>query len=476
MNSIEQWTSRRAVRFHPQVVTLPHIHSRRAGYGQSVSHSLCRLTVHGGGDDGSLAVDLALPRDADVGLLVPSIVDLVGRDSDPAAVGRWRLVRIGGSPLDESMTLNENNVRDGDLLVLTARVAPALRSVTLDPYRTVADAIDGKNGPAPRILAVAALLCATGIGAAGLWWSGLTARGYGYLMTGALVAAAAAVGALAFRRANDALPCVALSVVAVVYAAVLGFLAVPAGPSAANALLAASAAFAMAIVLRRLTRCGTICLTTAATCAALTATTAASCVAWTVRVEAAGALLVVLSLAVLGLAARLSIMVAGLTPDVPEAGEAQVTLAHHTMTGLVAGSSAAAALGGVLVACGSLDGGGSHLSASLFTAVLGLVLLLRARTHAEMPRRIALGAGAMVSMAAAVAVVVISEPGHAHWVTLLLSAAASAAAFHWLQGYPVSPVVRRSVEVVEYLSLAAVLPLACWVVGLYGLVRGLSLS
>jgi hypothetical protein len=36
--------------------------------------------------------------------------------------------------------------------------------------------------------------------------------------------------------------------------------------------------------------------------------------------------------------------------------------------------------------------------------------------------------------------------------------------------------VRRSVEVVEYLSLAAVLPLACWVVGLYGLVRGLSLS
>lgn len=416
-----------------------------------------------------------MPRDADVGLLVPPIVDLVRRDADPAAVGRWRLARIGGSPLDESMTLNENNVRDGDLLVLTARETPALRWAALDPYHTVADAIDGKTAPAPRILAVAALLCATGIGAAGLWWSGLTARGYGHLISGALVAAAAAVGALALRRANDALPCVALSLVAVVYAAVLGFLAVPAGPSAANTLLAASAAFATAIVLLRLTRCGTPCLTTVATCAALTATTAAVCVAWTVPVGAAGALLVVLSLAVLGLAARLSIMVAGLTPDVPEACEAQVTLAHHTMTGLVAGSSAAAALGGVLVACGNLGSGGSHLSASLFTAVVGLVLALRARTHSELPRRIALGAGAMVNMAAVVAVVVIYEPGHAHWVTLL-STAAGSAGLGWLHGYPLSPVVRRSIEVAEYLSLAAVLPLACWVVGLYGLVRGLSLS
>ncbi len=162
-----------------------------------------------------MAVDLALPRNADVGLLVPSIVDLVRRDTAPAEVGRWRLARIGGSLLDESMTLNENNVRDGDLLVLTAGEAPALRWVSLDPYRTVADAIDSTHGPAPRIAAVAAMLCAAGIGAAALWWSGLITRGYGHLTTGALVAAAAAIGAIALRRAHDQLPCVALSVIAV---------------------------------------------------------------------------------------------------------------------------------------------------------------------------------------------------------------------------------------------------------------------
>jgi type VII secretion integral membrane protein EccD len=433
------------------------------------------LTIHGEGGDGSPAVDLALPRDADVGLLIPSIVDLVRRDADPAPVGRWRLARIGGSLLDESMTLNENNVRDGDFLVLSAGEAPALRRVWQDPHRMVADAIDNQRGPAPRIIAVAAMLCAAGIGAAALWWSGLTTRGHGHLVTGALVAAGTAVGAVAQRRAKDTLPCAALSVVAAAYAALVGFLAVPAGPSAANALLAATAALSTAIVLLRLTRCGTTCLTAVATCAALAAATEAIGVAWIIPVEAAGALLIVLSLTVLGLAARLSIMVAGLTPDLPAASEEQVALAHQTTTGLVIGSSAAAALGGVLVACGSLDGGCSPLSVSLLTAVVGLVLLLRARTHSEIPRQIALGAGAMVGVASALTVTVISAPGQAHWATLL-TAAVGAAALGWLHSYPVSPVLRRSVEVLEYLSLAAVLPLACWVVGLYGLVRGLSLA
>jgi hypothetical protein len=35
---------------------------------------------------------------------------------------------------------------------------------------------------------------------------------------------------------------------------------------------------------------------------------------------------------------------------------------------------------------------------------------------------------------------------------------------------------RRAVDVLEYVAVAAVLPLACWVGDLYGLVRGLSLS
>ena len=449
-----------------------------------MSHSLCRLTVQGGEDDGPIAVDLALPRNTDVGLLVPSIADLVHRDAAPAAARRWRLSRIGGFPLDESMTLNENNVRDGELLLLTAVEPPAPQWVAHDPCQTVAHVDDGSQTQTLRIIAVVALLCAAGIGATSLAWSGIVARAPGHIVAGALVSAAAAFGAVVVRRTQDPLPCVALSVIAVVYTAVVGFLSVPAGPSAANGLLAAAASFAIAVLLMRLTRCGTICLTAVASCAALAAATAAVCVVWTMPAEAAGAALAILSLAVLGLAARMSIAAAGLTPALPtvdetqapaDIGETQVALAHKTLIGLVAGSSASAALGSVLVTCGELNHGDSRLSASLLTAVVGLVLLLRARAHSDILRRIALGAGAMISIAAGLATAVISTPEQAHWMALL-SACAGAGALGLLLGLTVSPVVRRAIELLEYLALAAVLPLACWVAGLYGLVRGLSLT
>jgi type VII secretion integral membrane protein EccD len=437
-----------------------------------VSGSLCRLTIHGGEADESLAVDLALPRNAEVGLLLPSIVDLVHRDNAPAGARRWRLSPIGKAPLDESMTLDENHVRDGDLLLLTTIEASAPQRLPHDPCQTVAHVDDPDDAPALRIVAVVAWLCAAGTGAALLGWSGTLTHAPGHLMAGTLVATVATLGAAAARRSQDPLLAVALSVVAVGYAAAVGFVSVPAGPAAANVLLAAAAGFAMAILLLRLTRCSTASLTALACCSALSAATAASCVVWTVQVAAAGATLAVLSLAVLGAAARLSIAVSGLTPA--EVSEPQAILAHQTLTGLVAGSSVSAAVGAVLVGGGVLNDGGSRLSAILFTVVVGVVLLLRARTHCESSRRIALGAAAVIGIAAGLAVSAISAPAQAYWITLL-STAAGSAALGRLLGWAVNPVVRRAIELLEYAALAAVLPLACWVVGLYGLVRASSL-
>lgn len=39
-----------------------------------------------------------------------------------------------------------------------------------------------------------------------------------------------------------------------------------------------------------------------------------------------------------------------------------------------------------------------------------------------------------------------------------------------------SPIGRRSVELLEYLAFAVVVPLAVWLCGLYGAARGLNLS
>jgi type VII secretion integral membrane protein EccD len=449
-----------------------------------VSDSLCRLTVQGGEDHGSPAVDLALPRNADVGLLLPSIVDLVHPDSTAEAARRWRLSRIGGGPsLDESMTLSGNDVHDGELLLLTAVEPPAPRWAVHDPCHTVAHAGDGSRPQALPIIAVVACLFGAGIGAAALAWSGMITHAAGHVVTGALLAAGAAAGAVVVRRARpDSLPCVALSVIAVVYSAVVGYLSVPAGSAAANGLLAAAASFSMATLLLRLTGCGTLCLTAVACSTALVAAAAAVCLAWSLPAGAAGVALVVLSMGVLGVAARLSIAITGLTPRFPAADEgqtddvdeAQAAFAHRTLTGLVAGASSSAALGSVLVAWGELDND-SWLSSAVFTAVVGLALLLRARTHSAIQRRIVLTAGGMVSIAAGFAVVVVSTPAQAHWMTVV-AAAAGAGALCWLFGMTVNPVVRRVIKLLEYLALTAVIPLACWVVGLYELVRGLSLT
>jgi type VII secretion integral membrane protein EccD len=455
--------------------------------GWTVSDSLCRLTVQCGEDDGPTAVDVALPRNAHVGLLLPSIVDLVHGATTTEPV-RWRLSRVGGPPLDESMTLNENDVHDGELLLLTTMDPPAPYRVVGDPCHTVAGVATESGESAVRTVAAVVFLCAATIGAAVLVWSGVVTHATGHVITGGVVAAAAAIGAVVLQRAlPDPLPCVTLCVVAVVFTAAVGFLAVPAAPSAANLLLAAAAGLTMAILLLRVTRCGTVCLTAITTFNAMAASAAAGGVAWTLPQATTGAALAALSLGGLGVAARLSIALAGLTPVLPTADgpaddergsagidEARALLAHETLTGLVVGLSGSAALGAVFVALGGLHDGGSWLSAA-FSAVVALVVFLRVRTHADARRRIPLIAGGMISITAGLAVVVISIPGQANWVSLAATAVGGGA-LAWGLGVTASPVISRVAELLEYLALAAVVPLACWVGDLYGLVRGVSLT
>ena len=101
--------------------------------------------------------------------------------------------------------------------------------------------------------------------------------------------------------------------------------------------------------------------------------------------------------------------------------------------------------------------------------------MLRARTHMDVRRRTALIAGGMTATAAGVALVVVSAPAQANWICLLLVSSVALSALGGQLVATVNPLARRAVDVVEYLALAAVVPLACWVGGLYDLVRGLSL-
>jgi hypothetical protein len=71
-----------------------------------------------------------------------------------------------------------------------------------------------------------------------------------------------------------------------------------------------------------------------------------------------------------------------------------------------------------------------------------------------------------------------SVPQHGPWiaaVAAMLVAIAAYAGFVAPTTSP-SPVLRRSGELLECLTLVAIAPLACWICGLYNAVRGLDLT
>jgi type VII secretion integral membrane protein EccD len=426
---------------------------------------------------GPHTVDLALPSDAPVGVLLPSIVDLVGRGAIATDEGRrWHLSRIAQGPIDEMTSLHDNGVRDGELLLLTTTAMPAPAWVPDDPWRAVIDAADNRYAPT-RVTATAACAAATVPGACALVWSGIVTHATHNVVTAGVAAVAATIGAVAVRRARrDSTICVTLSVVAVVFAAIAGFLAVPGGPSTASSLLAAAVACSTSVLLLRVTRCGAICLNALATLAALTSAASACAVAWIWPVTTMGASLSTLSLATLGAAPRLSIAAARLATamsssgDLAEAEPAPLTpraiTAHHTLTGLVIGSAGATALGSAIMA--------SEPKGAVLAAVVGLVTMLRSRTHIGVLRRLALVVGGAAAIAASCAYFAVSTPAHASWIGLVSIAVGVSMLGGGFEAMA-NPLAHRAVEVLEYLALTAVVPLACWAGGLYDLIRGLSL-
>ena len=432
--------------------------------------SLCRLTVAACTDDTHRAVDLALPADIQIGQFLAQIVEVVYHDTlGPASDRDWRLSKLGDPPMDDSMTLNDNDVRDGEVLLLTMTEPAVAEWVDCDPCRAMAAGGTADDAPALRILPAMCSVLFAGFGVGALTWQAAHVR-TGHIVTGTCLAVGAAVGAAVVRRLRgDPLICVPLSLVAVLYAGAVGFLIVPPGPLAPGLLLASAATLSAATLLLRVTGCGRTCLTAIATLSALIAAISALGAMWRLELTAGGAGLVALSLAALGFAPRLSMLLSGTGPETPSIDDSTAALCHRTLTGLVVGSSLAAALGSVSVVIGDIRDAGAALRDTTFGAVVALVLLLRVRTHVDPARRVGLAAAAMLTATAGFAGIATAAPAHPYVVSAL-AATTGAAVLGFLATPSVSPLVMRSVEVVEYVALAAVVPMACWVGGIYGLI------
>jgi type VII secretion integral membrane protein EccD len=455
---------------------------------------LCRVTVQTHRNDGSVAVDLALPTRAELAELLPCVVDIVGgRTVDPTdgITRHWTMSRLDGSVLDDSMTLHENGVRDGEILLLTTARAQITEAAFDDLCHAVitASASADRDDQMTRCMGAAACLCATGLAAIVFVWSGVSPTNH-YAIIAAIVAVAATVGSIVAGRVDpEPLPSLTLGITASAFAAVTGFLAVPDGPAPPNLFLAAAVCSAVSIVLLHVTSRGTTCFTAIATFSTMAAIAAAGVALWPGPAEAVGAGLAAASLAMLGVAAKLSIVLAGLSPTMPSATDrpsddslpadvraSRAVCGHETLTGLLAGFSASAALGAVLVAAGQRDE--RALSGVALTAVVSVVLLLRVRQERGIVRSAVIFGGGMVSASVTFVLAVLSAPRYAHWACLIAVVLGVGALCLTNTDFAarLSPVARRSVELLDYLALAAVVPLVCWVGDVFGIIRGLSLT
>lgn len=437
--------------------------------------------VHVDQFDVTQTVDLTLPARARLGDLLPSIVELADAAGGATRPGeRWRLYRIGGGQLDESLTLHDNEIGDGELLWLTTEAVPGPVLVDCDTSRTVA-AHSPPPDAVPRPVCLGLSLAAGGVGAGAIVWSANPAA----VIAGAVWTIGSGAAAVAARRAfaTDSSLCTAFGVLAAMLAAATGAVVVPAGPVAAHLLLASAAAFTVAVIMLRLNGVGTIPFTAVATASLLGAGASATAIAWHLNATAAGVVLATLALAGLSSAPRLAIALTRIGPPPPDPDAADPTilethravLAHHTLTGMLVGTSSAVVGGAALVCTGTVRAGDPQAAAAAFNAVIGAALLLRTRTHVGAIRRSVLAVSGFAGLTTGFVTLMATAPQHAHWlgaVVVVAGAAALAPMLHLTPGLA----ARRAAEIGEYTALAAVPPLACWVADVFTIVRNLTLT
>jgi type VII secretion integral membrane protein EccD len=473
------------------------VEARQPSEPRPLGGGLRRVSVYAD----SFHVDLVLSAEVPIASLIPPIVDILATQgshrAEPVAV-RHQLSLSGNIALDPAKTLSQLGIRDGTTLILTSSstvlTPPRFDDVAEAVSMSLAAVVRPWTRQAARLISILAASCLAGTGAAVLIRTAFDtngARRSGCAVVAAvagLIALPAAV--VAFRVFRDRTAGLALGLAASGFAALAGLLAIPGNVGAPNALLAMAATATSATAIRVMSCCVTV--FTALACFAGIETAAAAVSAVTAApLQAIGAASAAISLVLVEASAPLSIMLAGLSSQVmpdPDGAREKPMVAPHRLnasairantwlTGLVVAFSAAAALGAIGAAVGTYFTGGRGMVGIAFTTITGGVLLLRARSHRDLARSVPLAVAGTVTLSATLVVAVITYPPHTPYIvaaSMMLAAAALCLGFI-AQTMTFSPVGRRSVELLEYLALAVIVPLACWICGLYGAARGMNL-
>ncbi|MGV0096512.1 type VII secretion integral membrane protein EccD [Streptomyces californicus] len=457
---------------------------------------LCRLTVRAP----ARSIDLAVPADVPVADLLPAVLGYAGDNLEEAGLdhGGWVLQRLGGEPLDEERTLDSYGLRDGDTLYLRPR-AEALPEVHLDDLvdgiaTTMRDHPFGWTPKVSRRVLLGIVVAVLAGGVLVIAWPGGSSLSRSVFATAAGLLLLAGAGA-ASRAVGDAGAGAALGFMVGPYLALAGWL-LPggelSGPHAYETLgarlLAASAAMAGGAVLALAVVAAFAALFLSVAVVSLFAAVAAVLLLTTdlAPVHAAGilaVLAVVLGAFVPSLAFRMSGMrmpplptnaqqlQEGIEPHPAAAVSARAVLADGWMTSLYG------AVGVVGAACVVVLARERELAEIIMTVALCLLLVLHARGLGNIWQRMSLVVPGVLGLLLLVLVAApAASPGN-RLVTAagLLAAAAAVAIAAWtVPGRRLVPYWGRAGEILHSALAIAVLPLALWVLGVYGALRAIN--
>ena len=438
-------------------------------------------------------LDVALPTGAPVAELVPELVELTRSGPlDPA--GGWGLHRLGGRPFPALATIEQLNLRDGDLLQLNPLPLvppPAVFDDTVDAIASAAQertgqwnpAVARRTGAAAAVLLGAALAVGTAAGTsvAGLRWS-LVA-----LISGVLAAALlAAATVLARGRHRDQLVAAAVAAAGLPHVALAGLAAVtalaggePLGPVVAALAVTAGYAIVAAVLVTEHTG-----WFVAAAVAAVAGLLAAGLVATGVTVTASAGILAVTVTALSPMAAMISARLGRLPlpwlprdiaafrrDEPPTAGPDVIRITHtaqDSLTALITALAMVAASAWVILLLAPDPWAWALVGAG------AIVLALRSRAHSRVAQRLVLlTMGSAAILAAAARLAVHSGPGVVLTVGILAAGTALACAGYALRarGSTASPYWGRFLDIGETVATLSLGPLVAVQAGVFSALR-----
>ncbi|PRY43589.1 type VII secretion integral membrane protein EccD [Umezawaea tangerina] len=442
-------------------------------------------------------IDVALPADVAVADLLPMLLDMAKEATPDGGVrhGGWCLAKLGDSPLDPGRTLASLGVVDGDLLQLRRRnenpppplyddVVDAIAESNPDSFRPWTKETARRYGHLAGALALiassVALFLAGGVSGGSSLAVAITAG-----VTAVVAIAAGAVVARSYNSVDTGVLVAAAGALPMSF--VSGLYIVPGQLGRPNLLLASVLVLIFASAAIMLIGQGITVFVAAATAAGLGAIAflVATLIAHPSQGIAAAAAAV--SLAALSVLPRITIQLAKLPlPTVPGSAEdlkedtgfpeyavieRRTAIAHEYMTGMIVGSGVVAAISAVIAAS---DG-------TVFGPLLGgavtLVLLLRGRAYANGAQAVALlGCGMLAGAGLLLGWMMEASPTTRLLYTFGAFVVVAIAALVLGVIFPnqkFSPVLRRTVDVLEGVLIASVLPLALAVMDLYVVMRQL---